>query len=114
MDETRVHEELEVAPGTAGQEKYRRSRAAALEEKEMPSAKSIGPTLELCRAIARDPPARLATVGCSKMARSGRSHMSSSRMRATMRVASNEWPPRSKKLSSVESRSTLRTSRQMA
>ena len=51
------------------------------------------------RAGARSRPASPATVGASKIARSGDSTPRLSRTRETIWVASSEWPPRSKKSS---------------
>ncbi len=54
-----------------------------------------------------------ATVGASKIARSGSSTPSASRARVATRVASRECPPSSKKLSSTPTRSTPSTSAQI-
>ncbi len=50
--------------------------------------------------------ARAATVGASKITRSGSSTPRARRTRETTRVASREWPPRSKKSSPAPTRST--------
>ncbi len=50
------------------------------------------------------------TVGASNSARSGSSTPHASRMRPSRRVATSEWPPRSKKLSSHPTDAMARTS----
>ena len=57
--------------------------------------------------------ARAATVGASKSARRGSSTWRAERMRETTCVASREWPPSSKKLSWMPTRSTWSTWAQM-
>ena len=58
--------------------------------------------------------ARAATVVFSKSRRSGRSTANASRIRESTRVASSEWPPRTKKSSSTPTRSRPSVSAQIA
>src|SRR5262249_17544031 len=64
------------------------------------------------RRAVSPPPAKPRTLGCSNKLRNCSSIPNASRTREITCVASSEWPPNSKKLSSTPTRSTANTAAQ--